>query len=77
VNRDPAGAHEVTVDLAAFGAVADAEATGIFDDDLSAANTAAQPDRVTPRPVQVAADGSSVTLTLPAASWVMLRAATA
>ena len=76
VNRDPGAAHEVALDLSGFGSIASVEAEGIFDDDIDAANTAASPNRVTPRAVDVAVDAGRAALTLPPAAWVMVRAVT-
>ncbi|WJL96542.1 alpha-N-arabinofuranosidase [Microbacterium sp. ET2] len=69
---------EVTLDLdstALGGAVSSATATSIFDDDIHAANTREQPDRVTPKTnssVKVA-DGA-ISVTLPPCSWTVLTA---
>ncbi|AZC13290.1 alpha-N-arabinofuranosidase [Microbacterium sp. ABRD28] len=69
---------EVTLEIdstALAGGVSSATATSIFDDDIHAANTLEQPDRVTPKvndSVEIA-DGA-IALTLPPCSWTVLTA---
>lgn len=78
VNRDPRAGLRLEVDLrpmsAEHGELGLAEHHLLGGDDLSATNTAAHPDRVTPR----RGDGAAVrdrclTATLPPASWTALR----
>ncbi|MBN2176525.1 MAG: alpha-L-arabinofuranosidase [Demequinaceae bacterium] len=76
-NRDPNAPQEVILDLREFGSVEHAEAVGVYDDDLTAVNTANAPERVSPRLVETIVDSGAVKIRLPAASWVMLRAKTA
>ena len=68
-NRDLAAAHELSVDLSAFGTVANVEVTVLTDPDPLAVNTGANPDRVTPASGSALADGAVVTVALPAVSW--------
>jgi alpha-L-arabinofuranosidase len=75
VNRDESSACRVTIDLGALGARV-TEAWTLADDDLAAANTLADPERV----VAVANDsarveGSTVTVELPAVSWTAIALA--
>jgi len=70
VNRSRTDAVAVTVDLRALGCDRIAEAWTLTDDDLSATNTQAAPNRVTPTPLQGSTlDGHVLTLTLPRISW--------
>ena len=73
VNRDPSQPIEVTIEPAALGSVVHAEGTIIGGADGEAKNTAAEPDRVTPRPLDVLREGSRLQATLPPASWAMIR----
>ncbi|MEV6843613.1 alpha-N-arabinofuranosidase [Actinoplanes sp. NPDC051411] len=74
VNRDQHQEMVVDLDLRALPALATGEHVAVFDDDPDAVNTAAQPDRVTPRrrdDVKVA--DRRATVVLPPLSWSMLR----
>ena len=72
VNRDPSGPVAFTTDLRGFGDVTLTGATLIADDDLTAANTQEQPDRVAPKAHPSATlDGTVLSAELPAASWSM------
>lgn len=73
VNRDLENSHAVAWDLAAMGTVSGAEVTVLAGNDLLAANTASDPDRVTPTSGTAAVSGTQVTCELPPASWTMLR----
>lgn len=70
VNRSTSDAITVTADLAALGTVEILETHTLADDDLFAANTLEQPDRVAPRPNRsTRIDEGALTVTLPPASW--------
>jgi alpha-N-arabinofuranosidase len=76
LNRHLSEAMPIEVSASAFGALEVADATTLHDDDLTAVNTKAQPDRV--RPTRLS--GPSVqegvlTATLPPASWSVIRLA--
>nr|WP_274637035.1 alpha-N-arabinofuranosidase [Microbacterium bovistercoris] len=73
VNRSLTDAVALEIASLALGAVSRVEATSIFDDDIHAANTLDQPDRVTPKPNESAAlvDGA-VSVTLPPCSWTVI-----
>ena len=73
VNRDPSEAIELAADAAAFGGIATADAMLLGGADLDARNTAAEPNRVVPRPADVRTDGGSLTIALPPASWAVVR----
>jgi alpha-L-arabinofuranosidase len=70
VNRSQAEEVEVSLDLAALGVGALAEALTLADHDPYAVNTAAQPDRVRLRPTpRATVAGGTLQLTLPPVSW--------
>ncbi|GAA1176509.1 alpha-N-arabinofuranosidase [Ornithinimicrobium humiphilum] len=73
VNRHPEEAMSLTTNLRRFGARGLAEALVLADDDLSAANTQDEPDRVVPRehPRARVTDGV-LEAELPPASWSLL-----
>jgi alpha-L-arabinofuranosidase len=72
VNRDPAEPVRLSTGLRGFGGGELVEATVIADDDLMAANTQDDPDRVVPRPHPAArVDDGVLTAELPPASWSM------
>jgi alpha-N-arabinofuranosidase len=72
-NRDTTTPATVTVDLSGFPTVSSVTATGIWDDDPYAANTLADPARVTPRPNDTATlTGAVLTITLPPVSWTTI-----
>ncbi|WP_248242636.1 arabinosylfuranosidase ArfA [Microbacterium kunmingense] len=76
VNRSTTDAVTLDIDAAALGkGIASAAATSVFDDDIHAANTLEQPDRVTPKANDsvTVADGV-VSVTLPPCSWTVLTA---
>jgi alpha-N-arabinofuranosidase len=72
VNRDPAEPVSFSTSLRGFGGGELVEAVVIADDDYTAANTQAEPDRVVPRehPDASVRDGALVA-ELPPASWSM------
>nr|BFF09965.1 hypothetical protein GCM10025699_12680 [Microbacterium flavescens] len=73
VNRSLADEVSLEIDVMALGRIGDAAAQSLFDDDIHAANTLHDPERVAPRTnssVQVG-DGT-VTITLPPVSWTVL-----
>lgn len=49
------------------------EAWALYDSDLHASNTAADPRRIAPRPVTVRRSGATVSVELPPVSWAYLR----
>ena len=71
------GPIEVTIDVSRAGVTTVDEAVLIHDADPLATNSATQPDRVTPQPLESAqlADGK-LTITLPAISWTALSLST-
>ena len=73
VNRDPSESIEFAVDASALGRIASAEGSQMGGEDLDARNTAAEPHRVVPRPADIRVEGSRLTVTLPPASWAMIR----
>jgi alpha-N-arabinofuranosidase len=73
VNRSADDDAEVTVDTRPLGRQRVESCTTIHDSDRFAVNTADDPDRVRPRPLEVTADGDGVRLTLPAVSFTVLR----
>ncbi|HET6302638.1 alpha-N-arabinofuranosidase [Microbacterium sp.] len=73
VNRSLTDEVTLEIDTRALGAVGSAEATSLFDDDIHAANTLDQQDRVVPKPNASAQVGDGlVTVTLPPVSWTVL-----
>jgi alpha-L-arabinofuranosidase len=73
VNRGQDGPVELRIDLRAFGALGPPRAVLLTDADVLATNTEADPDRVTPAPLDVTADGSEARVLLPAVSWAALH----
>ncbi|MFC7527299.1 alpha-N-arabinofuranosidase [Actinoplanes sp. GCM10030250] len=80
VNRDQEQPVEFSVDLSGFpGPLVIAESWTLTDDDVRAANTRDDPDRVTLRPTADVPTGAvtlaanTATLTLPRISWTALR----
>ncbi|MBG0560088.1 arabinosylfuranosidase ArfA [Actinoplanes aureus] len=75
VNRDQEQPVELAVDLSGFGAgLTVAEAWTLTDDDVRAANTMDDPERVTLRPItEVSVDGDAATVVLPRISWSVVR----
>ena len=76
VNRSTAEPAEVTIDVAALGAVGVSSARTLTDADTSAKNTLEAPDRVglVDNTSAVAGDGT-ITITLPPVSWTALSLA--
>ena len=76
VNRSLTDEVTLEIDVRALGRVEAVAATSLFDDDIHAANTLAEPDRVVPRSNDSAraADGT-VTVTLPPVSWSLVTLA--
>lgn len=73
VNRSLSEEVTLEIDAAALGRFATVSATSIFDDDLHASNSAADPDRVRPKENEsVTAQDGVITVTLPACSWTVL-----
>lgn len=74
VNRDLAAGIDVTLDCRGLALGATIESLVLSDPDIGAANTAADPERVRPRPgpEAVPAEGGC-DFRLPPASWAMLR----
>jgi alpha-N-arabinofuranosidase len=73
VNRDPARPLEFVIDATALGGATSAEGTVVVGADDDATNTSREPHRVAPRPLEVRREGTSLTVTLPPASWAMIR----
>ncbi|MBD7919996.1 alpha-N-arabinofuranosidase [Cellulomonas sp. Sa3CUA2] len=74
VNRNPSEAVSFATDLGGFGAASLTEAVLLADDDVFAANTMQEPDRVAPRAhTSAAVDGTTLRAELPPASWSMFR----
>ena len=78
VNRDQAQDAALEVRLTAFGdSLRVAESWTLADDDLTATNTAADPDRVVPRPTgHVEVTDGVLRATLPPVSWSAIRLTT-
>jgi len=76
LNRAVEQSLALTVEMRAFAPMRVAEWTVLRDDDLTAANTRANPARVQLRPMTGATmDGSRLMVRLPPASWNMIRLA--
>ena len=76
VNRDQNEPATVTIDLEGLGGATVVEALSLWDDDVTAVNTLAEPERVGMRANEtVVASGSRVTITLPPVSWTAIRLA--
>ncbi|MDQ2586460.1 arabinosylfuranosidase ArfA [Saccharothrix yanglingensis] len=75
VNRHLSEPVELTVPLAALGEVEVVEAWGLHDEDTTATNSAAEPDRVTPTPSSTAVVDGVLRATLPPVSWHVIRLA--
>jgi alpha-N-arabinofuranosidase len=74
LNRDLQ--QEIRLDAVArgLGDLMVGEALTMHDGDLKAANTATQPDRITPKPLGgVAIEGERISATLPPASWSVIH----
>lgn len=68
-----AGPAAVTVDLAGLGVVAVRAAGVLHHPDPLAVNTAADPDAVRPRPLDVRLEGESLVMELPPVSWASVE----
>ncbi|MBS0643224.1 MAG: alpha-N-arabinofuranosidase [Proteobacteria bacterium] len=78
LNRDLREEMAVTVTARGFGDLTVAEATVLADGDLKAANTRDAPERIRPASLDgVRVDGDTLVLTLPPASWNVVRLANA
>ena len=76
VNRHQSEPATVTIDLDGLGGAKVVEALSLWDDDVTAVNTLAEPERVGMRTNDsVVASGSRVTITLPPVSWTAVRLA--
>jgi alpha-N-arabinofuranosidase len=74
VNRSQTEPMSLEVDLRALPSLSAASHTALADDDPEAVNTAAQPDRVTPRRLDdPKLDGGRLQAVLPPLSWNMIR----
>ena len=74
VNRDTSTPLRVTADLRAFGPLGPVEHTVLADFDRFAANTLAEPERVSPRAdASGRVEGGQLTVELPALSWNTIR----
>ncbi|MDQ1651096.1 MAG: alpha-L-arabinofuranosidase [Cryptosporangiaceae bacterium] len=74
VNRDQHEELAVDIDLRACPSLTVARRVAVFDDDPDAVNSAAEPGRVTPRPLDGRGiDGGRVSVVLPPLSWNMVR----
>ncbi|KRE29076.1 alpha-N-arabinofuranosidase [Agromyces sp. Soil535] len=73
VNRSQDEAVTLTVDVSTLGDAALLESHTLSDDDVSARNTLADPERVAPRPNDsVRIEDGELTVTLPPVSWTAL-----
>jgi alpha-L-arabinofuranosidase len=76
VNRSMDEAITIDIDVRLLGDVQLGEAESLFDDDIHAANTLSQPDRVRPRRNETARlENGTVAITLPPVSWTALTLA--
>jgi alpha-N-arabinofuranosidase len=74
INRSLDEAMPLEIVMSGFGAMALIEAQVLRHDDLTAVNTADDPDKVMPVPLSgVAVAGERATASLPPASWSVLR----
>jgi alpha-N-arabinofuranosidase len=73
VNRSLTDPVTLEIDARALGGFATVSAMSIFDDDVHATNSAADPDRVRPRRNESAeASDGLISVTLPPCSWTVL-----
>jgi len=77
VNRSQESAGELTVGLARFDGFEVMGVTTLAERDVRATNTAAEPDRVTPRDGTAEVRAGSLMVALPAVSWSAIRLRTA
>ncbi len=76
VNRSMDEAITIDIDVRLLGDVRLGEVESLYDDDIHAANTLSDPDRVRPRPNETARlENGTVTITLPPVSWTALTLA--
>jgi alpha-N-arabinofuranosidase len=73
VNRSRSESLELTVDLTGFDDVHLVEHLLVHDDDSTARNTAAEPDRVVPRTGKAELVDGVLTASLPPVSWHCFR----
>ncbi len=73
VNRATNGETEVTLDVAAFGALQVNEALVLNHDNPFAVNSAEHPDTVVPRPLSTQLADGMLSTHLPAVSWAIVR----
>jgi alpha-L-arabinofuranosidase len=74
LNRSLGEPAAVEIDLRAFPALTRGTHVGLFDADPDAVNSAAAPDRVTPKALDdVVVDGGRARVVLPPTSWSMVR----
>ncbi len=74
LNRDLTGEIALEMKTSGFGALTLIEAVTLHDADLKAVNTRDQPERIAPRKLDgVRVEGETLTVTLPAASWTLIR----
>jgi alpha-N-arabinofuranosidase len=73
VNRHRHEPVRLRVRTGALGPVGVAEAWVLDDEDTAATNTAEQPDRVVPAPLDTEVDGGELRVTLPPVSWAAVR----
>jgi alpha-N-arabinofuranosidase len=73
VNRSLTEEVTLEIDTLALGPVARASATSLYDDDIHAANTLDDPERVAPKQNDSVEVGqNAITITLPPVSWTVL-----
>jgi alpha-N-arabinofuranosidase len=74
LNRDLQGEMRLNVEARSFAALTVVAATTLHDADLDAVNTKEAPDRIAPQPLAgIEVTGTSITATLPPASWSVIR----
>ncbi|MDX6237965.1 MAG: alpha-L-arabinofuranosidase [Kribbellaceae bacterium] len=74
VNRSETDEVDLEVPLHSLGPIRLIEHLGLYDDDRTAVNTADDPDRVVPKPVDgTGIDNGICTAALPPASWHLIR----
>jgi alpha-N-arabinofuranosidase len=74
VNRSETDEVDLEVPLHSLGPIRLIEHLGLYDDDRAAVNTADDPDRVVPKPVDgTGIDNGICTAALPPASWHLIR----
>lgn len=73
VNRDPREARSISIDVRALDGAQLVEALVIYDDDPHACNTRDDTDRVRPRNLEVVRRDERLWLSMPPASWAIIR----